>query len=516
MDYVLLITTVGHLISSAILGIAGILVLSQGPTRKLNILFCISVCSATVFGTSLAIGINLDPSPLAYFVWMFNLVDILLAVTFLHFIFTFVGKDKSARWFVWGMYAIGALIFVWSLIEPHLFLPYLSPKLFTKSYLNAGPLYTAMVVYFATAIGAAFLALIRSYLSDVKKRKQFEYFIIALVSGFCIGPLDFFLVYNFPISPLFGIFFFVYMIPIAYGIFSDELLDIRIVFKRALIYSTIIGLITGALMFLISFNNFLAETVSWIRWWTTPIITAVVATFIGRLYWLKSVENQREKYEFITVAAHKLRTPLTQISWGVRELFEQSHEEEVRSIAQHLQRSTNRLIELTNIIFETAESNENDFAYSQESVEIVTMVNEVVQQFKSISERKHIAVTVQAVDHITVTGDTRRIRSVIEVFIENALNYSSEGSTVEVSVETKGPNAFFSVKDSGIGVSPEDKKLIFSRFFRSDAAKRADTEGVGLGLAMAKSIIERHGGKMGVDSEGEGKGSTFWFSLPHA
>ena len=514
VDYTLLITTIGHLVSSFLMGLTGLLVLLQNPRRKLNILFCISVCSATVFGTSLAIGINLDPTPLAYFVWMFNLVDIVLAATFLHFIFTFVGKDKTARWFVWGMYAIGGTIIAWSLIAPHLFLPSITPKLFTKSYLNPGPLYTAMVIYFFVAIGTAFATLILSYLSDPKKRTKLEYFIVALVTGFSIGPLDFFLVYDIPVSPVLGIFFFVYMVPIAYGIFADELLDIRIVFKRALVYSTIIGLITGFLMFLISFNNYLAARVAWITWWTTPIITAVVATFIGRLYWLKSVENEREKYEFITVAAHKLRTPLTQISWGIRELSDQTKDDETLKLAQHIQHSTNRLIELTNIIFETTENNSVSFSYLKDKVGLLATTRAVLEQFNAISARKNLKVSILTGDEQYVLADERRIRSVIEVFIENAMSYTPEGGSVTIDIALKKNDIVYSVQDSGIGITPKDKHLIFSRFYRSDAAKRADTEGVGLGLAMAKNIIEKHGGKIGIESEGEGKGSTFWFSLP--
>jgi signal transduction histidine kinase len=72
----------------------------------------------------------------------------------------------------------------------------------------------------------------------------------------------------------------------------------------------------------------------------------------------------------------------------------------------------------------------------------------------------------------------------------------------------------FSVSDTGIGINHEDQQRIFSSFFRTDAAKTTDTEGVGIGLSVAKSIVEKHGGAIGVSSDGEGKGSTFWFTLP--
>jgi two-component system sensor histidine kinase SaeS len=113
-----------------------------------------------------------------------------------------------------------------------------------------------------------------------------------------------------------------------------------------------------------------------------------------------------------------------------------------------------------------------------------------------------------------VGGDATRLASIMDVMLENACIYSNAGGTVEVLLQEKNKNIVFSVSDSGIGIKSEDQKHIFTRFFRTYAAKVADTEGMGLGLAMAKSIIERHRGEIGVRSAGDGKGSTFWFSIP--
>lgn len=511
---VLLVTTIGHLVSSAILVISGALVFSQGPKKTLNRLFFISTIFAGIFGVSLSIGINLPPSPLAYWVWFANIVDVFIVATYLHFTFVMLKKEHEARWIIRVVYIVGFLIFIAAILFPSLFIPEISSKLFTKSYLSAGPIYVAMFIYFSSVFFFAFAALIRAYFVQHENKKQLEYFIVATILGYGVAPIDFFLVFDIPVSPFYGMFFGLYMVPIAYGILADNLMDIRLVLKRAFLYSLIIGFIAAVLTLLIFLNDFFVSTVPWVQFWTIPIFTAFTSFIIGRLFWVKSAEADRIKYEFVTVAAHKLRTPLTRISWSTRELIDSTEEKKVLEYAYHIQQSTNRLIELTNVIFETTQDEAADVAYVKERIGLVEMTNEVFERLKPIVEEKKLTMSVHVDNEIYVNADKRRIQAVLEVLLENAVNYTPNGGFVQVIVYDKKNRIYYSVRDSGIGVSPEERRRIFSRFYRTDAAKRMDTEGVGLGLAMAKSIITKHGGKIGVESHGENEGSIFWFTLP--
>lgn len=508
----LLITTIGHTLSAVVLAVAGVLVLLQNPSKTLNRAFFISALSAGVWGLGFAMGINLEPSPTAYLVWLINLTVIPIVAGYLHFTFAAVGRAHEARWVIRTVYVVGGIIFLLALFSPQLFLPEVSQKLFVKSYLNAGPLYVAMFIYFAAVFFMSFVTFVYAYFSQKENRRVLEYFIIATIFGYSFGPIDFFLVFDIPVSPLYGMFFGLYIIPITYGILADHLMDIRVVVRKAFFYSFAIGAITAVLTVLIFLNDRFVETVPWVQFWTIPIVTAVVAFFLGRVYWLQSVEGDRIKYEFITVATHKLRTPLTQISWKVRELIDASDNQKEIEIAQSIQRSTNRLIELTNILFETTQ--ESDYTYNREEIGLVGLTNEVFKKLSSVIEHKNIQTSIHVDGEVRVFADQRRIHAVIEVLLENAITYTPNGGFVQVIAYDKGGIVSYSVRDSGIGVVPEEKKRIFSRFYRTDAAKRVDTEGVGLGLAMAKSIIQKHGGKIGVESQGEDKGSIFWFTLP--
>jgi len=514
IDPLLLITTVGHVVSSLIFTGVAAIVLLHDPQKTLNRTFAIAALSAAAFGLSFSLGINLPPGPLAYGVWMLNLIDILIVAAYLHMVFAVIHKEHEGRWLIRGVYAVGAIIVVASLIFPSAFLPEVIPKLFTKSYLTAGPLYIAMLLYFILVFFISFIALIYSYVRQRESRRQLEYFILATIIGYSIGPIDFFLVFDVPISPFYGMFFGLFMVPIAYGIIADNLMDIRIVIRRAVVYSLSIGLIAGALTLLIFLNDVLVRNVQWIQFWTIPIFTAIIAFIIARIFWLNLTENEKIKYEFITVATHKLRTPLTQIGWSVSALLESKPPPPTKELVERIQHANSRLIALTNMLFETTEEGIQNYTYTKTDIGLIDITKSALQKLQPIIEKKHLQINVHSDTEVHVIADLRRIGSVIEVLLENAMLYTPDGGLVQIITYVKGNRAVYSVHDSGIGVAPAESKLIFSRFYRTDAARRVDTEGVGLGLAMAKNIIEKYKGKIGVDSQGENKGSTFWFSMP--
>jgi signal transduction histidine kinase len=346
------------------------------------------------------------------------------------------------------------------------------------------------------------------------KRKRLEYFILMLAVGYGVGPLNFLLVYDIPFDPLYGSLFGFYLIPIAYGIFSTNLLDIRLVAKRALYYAVGIASITGFLVLIVLFNDFLVETIPGFKFWTIPLIVAIVAFFIGRTVLVQAREAERLKYEFITIATHKLRTPLTRIRWVIPEILSQAgNNQQLREGIRRIDDANNLLIELTNVLMEAAHPG-GSYDYQEVDVDLKHLAWEAVERFATQISEKKLQTVVNAEGAPKALGDKRRLKLVVEVLFENAVMYTQAGGRVTVNIMPGGKGVTFSITDTGIGVKPEDQEHIFSSFFRTTSARTVDTEGVGLGLSLAKKIIERQGGTIGVDSEGEGKGSTFWFTVP--
>jgi len=112
-----------------------------------------------------------------------------------------------------------------------------------------------------------------------------------------------------------------------------------------------------------------------------------------------------------------------------------------------------------------------------------------------------------------VQADKGRIGQVITNLVENATKFSEEGSQIAVNTARVNNNIVISVKDSGIGMTPEVVANLFDRFYQAKAVVEGKTQGTGLGLTICKGIIEAHGGKIWVESQ-EGKGTTFWVQIP--
>ena len=507
-----------HAISTVIIFAVSLYIFFKNPRALLNQLFLIIFVLVAIYEVSF-IGAPLAQTyEVAYAFSFLNVFIFFLNAVIIHTLFASVELHKKFRWFIYGFYGVATIGAVASFIFPELYIPSVSEKGIFPWYLTGGPLYMSMSLTLYAALVLPFYHIIRTYVRDPRSplSKRGMYFILFFVIGIPIAYSNNALVFDYPVvfHPLVGSFLAFALIPIAYGIVADDLLDIRIVAKRALLYSFGIGGSIAVVALLIFLSDLLVVSVSWIQPWMIPVVAGVTAFMIGRIFWVQSAATDRLKYEFVTVATHKLRTPLTQINWGLKTLEEVVTTKEAKDIIAHIEHANVRLIELTNILFETTQESTSEYTYAKDKIELLGLTKGVIHNFKAIIDQKHVTVNIHSDEPVHLVGDERRIRSVVEVFIENALSYSPDNALIQIITYTKGKRAYFSIRDQGIGISSQDQRLIFSKFFRTDAAKRQDTEGVGLGLAMAKNIIRRHGGTIGVESQGEGQGSTFWFWVP--
>jgi signal transduction histidine kinase len=146
-------------------------------------------------------------------------------------------------------------------------------------------------------------------------------------------------------------------------------------------------------------------------------------------------------------------------------------------------------------------------------VKLESLVEDIHRQATLLGQDRTIEVVLGTVTPAVVLGDELRLRELLLNLVENAIKYSHPGGKVEVSLLTEGQHARLSVTDQGIGISDEDQKRIFDRFFRTDEARAHTKKGTGLGLAICTWIAESHKGKITVVSA-PGQGSTFTVTLP--
>jgi signal transduction histidine kinase len=251
---------------------------------------------------------------------------------------------------------------------------------------------------------------------------------------------------------------------------------------------------------------------------TIIFLAIAVGTIILLVYIISRIykNNESMKNEFITIIAHKYNTPLSKMKWISETLFSEEQEPYKKESLGEISKANEQLIKLTGTLIELTDSNEKaKAAYSFERINACELVKQIGEEMKFSFHEKNISFSIQcAVNDIFIKADKTRIEFAIQVLLQNACIYTSPGRSVSVTISKEKSKAVISITDMGIGIDPSDMYRIFTKFYRTKNAQLTDTEGLGVGLYLARSIVKKHKGKIEVFSEGLNKGSTFSIILP--
>jgi len=230
----------------------------------------------------------------------------------------------------------------------------------------------------------------------------------------------------------------------------------------------------------------------------------------------RHVERQQQ---FVADAAHELRGPLAamQNTLEVATANNRSLDSYQGTIEEALG-ETRHLTKLTNDLLLLAEVGNSLGSVFNEECDLGDVARQTAAMFGGTAEERSIALTIHTSGQATVRGDERQLRQVISNLVDNALRFTPDGGHIALAVESNqtAHEAIVTVADSGRGVEPEHLDRVFDRFFQADAARdRSDIKrGGGLGLSICRSIIERHGGRISIDSPGVGLGATVTVIVP--
>ncbi|MEK7166878.1 MAG: ATP-binding protein [Patescibacteria group bacterium] len=254
---------------------------------------------------------------------------------------------------------------------------------------------------------------------------------------------------------------------------------------------------------------------------TTPVITQSQET-IGTLIILHDITREKlinkMKSEFVTIAAHQLRTPLTGIKWTLEMILNEDEgqiNQEQKELLSKAYKSNERMIKLINSLLIVSNLEEGRFIYKLSEIQIEDLIQEIIENFEVQIKNKNIECILNKPEKYLskVKVDLEKIQMTLENLIDNAIKYTPQKGKIIISLKEENKEIKISVKDSGMGISKQDQEKLFTKFFRSEKALKTETDGSGLGLFIVKNIIEAHKGKIWVESE-EKKGSIFYFTLP--
>ncbi|WP_315071536.1 ATP-binding protein [uncultured Clostridium sp.] len=250
----------------------------------------------------------------------------------------------------------------------------------------------------------------------------------------------------------------------------------------------------------------------------------VISILCSRFMTNKAMKSIIEAYDFqrqfVANASHELRTPLTVISAGL-EVIKLEEKDKLSSfsceVLEDLQKEVRDSTKLVNDLLFLAKTDSRELELIIELINVVNLIKQVARKFQSYAEKQNIKISVKESKEFNIYSDADRLKQLLNILVDNSIKYSPNGGSIYLSVEKElfigEDSVCIKITDQGIGISKEEQKNIFKRFYRVDKQRQYSIGGAGLGLSIANEIISALSGTIEVVSE-IGKGSTFIIWLP--
>ena len=272
----------------------------------------------------------------------------------------------------------------------------------------------------------------------------------------------------------------------------------------------------------------------WLTWWAFTLYFLLFLIFIyfirkyiiawgklksslelEKLTHEKDNELYNAKQQFFTNISHEIRTPVTLILSSINRLFDNDKTKDNKQIkaAHTIRRNSNLLLRLVNELLDVRKLETNDIALNVSKGEFVGFAKEIYLSFSDIASDRNIKYRFKTDEStIYLWFDNNQLEKVIFNLLSNAFKFTNDNGEIDFNIETNNNEVIFMVKDTGIGLSVDDKEKIFNRFYQVKYTHTKNNKGFGLGLSIVKDIIKLHKGKISVSSEFK-KGSSFEVKL---
>ena len=227
---------------------------------------------------------------------------------------------------------------------------------------------------------------------------------------------------------------------------------------------------------------------------------------------LEQIETMRR--DFLASISHELRTPLTSILGFVQGMEDGLvPKEEAPAVLNIIQQETRRLINLTGDILDLIKIENGVGELFPERFRVFEALTFIIGSLNIKEKKPGLQVEMLCPEDLFIMADADRFHQIMLNLLSNSIKYTDPPGVVSVEAKRQGKWAAFCVIDTGIGIDPEELPRIFERFYRSDKSRRSSTGGSGLGLSIAKAMVEQHGGQIWIESK-VGEGTKVWFTMP--
>lgn len=226
----------------------------------------------------------------------------------------------------------------------------------------------------------------------------------------------------------------------------------------------------------------------------------------------------QRQIEFVADASHELRTPLAVIQSNLGIVMEHTNDSVLENLEwlNNAHGESRRLAKLVQDLLTLARSDSERMPVERTRVDLQDLLSYIQELYETIAEMKDISLELDAQDPVIILGDRDRLHQLFVILLDNSVKFTQTGGTIQISLTEHRNSAFVTISDTGLGIAKENLQRVFDRFFTVDPSRTRDqpSKGTGLGLSIARWITDAHGGRITIDSEGIGLGTTVRIELP--
>lgn len=517
--------------------ILGVLIYAKHRSLRANQIYTLNIAFIVWWSVSMLIYRNIGSESLLFWTQMLYATPTVIASTFLYFAIYFPDEPKVKHGRLLSAIVFCNTLIVYLIFTGEHIIRGAEKVMGGENVIYFGPLYIPYATYISLFFTAGLGILIYKYFTprDTIQKRQISYLLVgyliasslAMVTNLILPWLGY-----FAINWLGQVLTAFMVVPVTYAIFKHRLFSSKVIATEILVISLWIFQLTQAL---------LADTGA------QQVINGIllVAVFAIGLLLIRSVNGEvrvreqleilasdlekansrlkeldRQKTEFVSIASHQLRSPLTAIKGYSSLILEGSFGkipkkaleavEKIFSSSKYMAVSIEDFLNVSRIELGTIK-------YDIKEFDISKMVEEVVSQLQpAVVEKKLTLVFAnECGGGCTIKGDQGKLRQVLLNLVDNAMKYTPKGGiTVTTKINQAGKSFRIEIKDTGVGIPPKVLPTLFAKFVRASNANEVNVMGTGLGLYVAKQFVEAHGGKVWAESEGQDKGATFIVEFP--
>lgn len=528
------IFAISGLVNGIVATTFGLLVIAKNWRERSNQIYLLMTLSLAVW----AFGywqwqMASDYATALYWVRLLSVGSLFIPIFYFHWVNLIIGRNRVNDVILWISYGMVAIILFF--VDSPLLINSLQPESIFKFWPIAGRLYEAYFSYqyFGLIIYTIYI-LVRSYVLEKNsdRKGQLLYILLGGVIGFGGGLTNFPLWFGIPLLPYGNFLVAAFPFLLGYSVFKYRLFNAKTIATEILVFFISIILLveaalssslleailkTGIFILISVFGYLLIRSVyqEVLQRQKIELLATDLKKANARL-----TELDRQKSEFVSFATHQLRAPLTAMKGYASLLLEGDMGVLPDTAKQGITRifdSTNTLVNIVNDYLNVSRIELGTMKYAFETIDFKMLIEDVIAELKPNIDKSGLAFSFAAENNGTdyrATADRDKLKQVIANLIDNSMKYTPKGSVnVSLALDRPRHKFIFKIEDTGVGIASEVLPRLFQKFSRAENANKVNIRGTGLGLYVAKQMIEAHHGTIRAESLGEGKGSAFIVEL---